>query len=194
MKIDLCQAVTSVLCLLFRPRTEHCSTKNAYTSEITFLALVPCNKSNNCFFLNIDWLSVDYTKIYPLIYLPPNLRKFKKRKIHQLPSKDWDFRDDCTEFIPSVMFMIRYHCNHVSFFDKSINKPIKDYIQAKRVNLKEVFAKNERGYRHTAKNKRFWSLLILLLSVVSIRRKSLKTTYMLNNVASTQIEKVAIHN
>ena len=33
---------TSVLCLLFRPKTVHCSTKNAYTSEITFLALVPC--------------------------------------------------------------------------------------------------------------------------------------------------------
>ena len=31
----------SVLCLLFRPKTIHCSTKNAYTSEITFLALVP---------------------------------------------------------------------------------------------------------------------------------------------------------
>jgi len=30
------------LCLLFRPKTVHCSTKNAYTSEITFLALVPC--------------------------------------------------------------------------------------------------------------------------------------------------------
>ena len=36
-----CQAVTSVLCLLFRPKTVHCSTKDAYTSEITFLALVP---------------------------------------------------------------------------------------------------------------------------------------------------------
>ena len=40
-----------------------------------------------------------------------------------------------------------------------------------------VFAKNERGYRLTAKNNRFWSLLILLLSVASIRRKLLKSTY-----------------
>ena len=32
------QAVTSVWCLLFRPKTVNCSTKNAYTSEITFLA------------------------------------------------------------------------------------------------------------------------------------------------------------
>ena len=32
-----CQTVTSVLCLLFRPKC-----KNAYTSKITFLALVPC--------------------------------------------------------------------------------------------------------------------------------------------------------
>ena len=37
-----CQAVTSILCLLFRPQTVHCSTKYPYTSEITFLALVPC--------------------------------------------------------------------------------------------------------------------------------------------------------
>ena len=36
-----CQALTSVLCSLFRPKTVHCSTENAYTSEITFLALVP---------------------------------------------------------------------------------------------------------------------------------------------------------
>ena len=43
--------------------------------------------------------------------------------------------------------------------------------------LKGVFTKNERGYRFTAKNKRFWSLLILLLSVASIRRKLLKTTH-----------------
>ena len=33
------QAVTSVLCLHYRPETVHCSTKDAYTSEITFLAL-----------------------------------------------------------------------------------------------------------------------------------------------------------
>ena len=37
-----CQAVTSVLCLHYRPETVHCSTKDAYTSEITFLALHPC--------------------------------------------------------------------------------------------------------------------------------------------------------
>ena len=40
--------------------------------------------------------------------------------------------------------------------------------------LKGVFAKNERGYRRNAKNKRFRSLLILLLSVASIRRKLLR--------------------
>ena len=42
--------------------------------------------------------------------------------------------------------------------------------------LKGVFAKNERGYRLNAIKKRFWSLLILLISVASIRRKLLKTT------------------
>ena len=34
-----------------------------------------------------------------------------------------------------------------------------------------------KGYRLTAKNNRFWSLLILFLSVGSIRRKLIKTTY-----------------
>ena len=42
--------------------------------------------------------------------------------------------------------------------------------------LKGVFAKIERGYRLNAIKKRFWSLLILLLSVASIRRKLLKTS------------------
>ena len=36
-----CQALTSVLCLHYRPETVHYSTKGAYTSEITFLALHP---------------------------------------------------------------------------------------------------------------------------------------------------------
>ena len=36
-----CQAMTSVLCLHYRPETVHCSTKNAYNSEITFLTLHP---------------------------------------------------------------------------------------------------------------------------------------------------------
>jgi len=34
-----CQAWTSVLCLHYSPETVHCSTKDAYTSEITFHAL-----------------------------------------------------------------------------------------------------------------------------------------------------------
>ena len=40
-----CQAVTSVLCLHYRPETVHCSTKDMYTSEITFLALHPWSES-----------------------------------------------------------------------------------------------------------------------------------------------------
>ena len=34
-------AVTSVLCLHYRPETVHCSIKDAHTSEITFFALLP---------------------------------------------------------------------------------------------------------------------------------------------------------
>ena len=43
--------------------------------------------------------------------------------------------------------------------------------------LTGVFAKNERVYRLTAKNYRWWSLLILRLSVASKRRNLLKTTH-----------------
>ena len=43
--------------------------------------------------------------------------------------------------------------------------------------LKGVFANNERGYRLNAIKKRFWSLIILLLYVTSVRRKLLKTSY-----------------
>ena len=42
--------------------------------------------------------------------------------------------------------------------------------------LKVVFAKNERGYRLKTINNRFWSLIILLLSVSSIWRKLLKNS------------------
>ena len=51
-------------------------------------------------------------------------------------------------------------------------------------------APNEKGYRFTTENKR---LLILLLSVASIKRKLLKMTYT-ENVASIQIQKVATFN
>ena len=61
------------------------------------------------------------------------------------------------------------------------------------ISLKGVFTKYERGYIFTAKNKRFWSLLILLLSVASIKRKLIKRL-ILKNVASIQIQKVAIFN
>ena len=52
--MDSMSGWTSVLCLLFRPKTVHCSTKNVYTSEITFLALVPCL---NLLFLFLNFLN-----------------------------------------------------------------------------------------------------------------------------------------
>ena len=54
--------------------------------------------------------------------------------------------------------------------------------------LKGVFAKNISWYRLSAKNNRFWSLLILLPSV------NLEKIVILNNVASKQIQKVAIYD
>ena len=45
--MDPCQVSTSVLCLHYRPETVQCSTKDAYTSEKTFLALHPWSHVNN---------------------------------------------------------------------------------------------------------------------------------------------------
>ena len=70
-----------------------------------------------------------------------------------------------------------------AFSKKNGNNGIISFSRNKKKNenrnnqIKEVFAKNERGYRLTAKNNRFRSLLILLLSVASIRRKLLKTSH-----------------
>ena len=59
--------------------------------------------------------------------------------------------------------------------------------------LNGVFAKNERGYRLNAIKKRFESLLILLLSVASIRRKLLKTTNTEERSVHT-IKKIVTHD
>ena len=59
-----CQAVTSVLCLHYCPETVHCSTKDVYTSEITFLALHPWTIPNNHIFLKFDFLQRVIEKIF----------------------------------------------------------------------------------------------------------------------------------
>ena len=59
--------------------------------------------------------------------------------------------------------------------------------------LKGVFVKNERGYMLNAIKKRFWSPLILLLSVASTRRKLLKRLIP-KNVVSIQIQKDATYD
>ena len=52
-----------------------------------------------------------------------------------------------------------------------VNLKFMNCVKSNNLSLKGVFAKNERGCRLNAIKKRFWSLLILLLSVASIRRK-----------------------
>ena len=64
----------------------------------------------------------------------------------------------------------------------TVSKPVYmpqklDMSWNERIFLKGVFAKNERGYRLNAIKKRFWSLLILFLSVASIRRKLIKMSH-----------------
>ena len=75
--------------------------------------------------------------------------------------------------------------NNVCFGEYSL------WVTTKNLTLKELFVKNEKGYRLKAKNKRILSLLILLISVASIRRKLLKTTHT-EERTSIQILKVAI--
>ena len=58
--------------------------------------------------------------------------------------------------------------------------------------LKGVFAKNERGYRINVIKKLFRSILILLLSVASIRRKLLKTTHTEERSVHTNSERCNI--
>ena len=53
--------------------------------------------------------------------------------------------------------------------------------------LKGVFAKNEKGYMITAKNKRFGSLLILFLFVVSLW-ELIKTTHAVERSVHTNAE------
>ena len=66
-----CQSVTSVLCLHSRPETVHCSTKDAYTSEITFLALHPWFHRINLLssFFCVKWKleELRYHKVVPLM-------------------------------------------------------------------------------------------------------------------------------
>ena len=65
-----CQAVSvmSVLCLHYRPETVHCSTKDVYTSEITFLALYPCSPT---LYLTVYILKLRFSGL---------IRKFKKNE------------------------------------------------------------------------------------------------------------------
>ena len=73
--------------------------------------------------------------------------------------------------------------------EKRHYRPLHTVVNQSCASLKGMFAKNERVYRLTAKNDRFWSLLILLLSVSSIRRKLLKWLILIN-IVSIQIQKV----
>ena len=78
-----CQALPSVLCLHYRPETVHCSTKDVYTSEITFLALHP-------------WLSVTSNH---------NVKVLLQKKIKILPINNSKLSRD-----PVMKFMKHLHC------------------------------------------------------------------------------------
>ena len=109
-----CQASTSILCLHYRPVTVHCGIKDAYTSEITFLALNPWLYTGSlrifCF-LNICILQYVYSlsyvceikirmlRIYLLKFLPINdLNLFNIFKL-----KRWLYISFLRMMFPSIL-------------------------------------------------------------------------------------------
>jgi len=78
-------------------------------------------------------------------------------------------------------------CNNVLNMISTNKNLIKTYF-------KGVFAKIKRGYRLTSKNIWWRLLLILLLSVASIRRKLLKTTHTEERSVHTNSESCNILN
>ena len=123
-----CQALTSVLCLLFRPKTVHCSTKNAYTSEITFLALVPwdflfkiCSIVWPFKLLSKHWWTINknYFSPWKLVYKNYAQGYCSNRDSHKV----WDFKDDFTELIKSLSLYLWFpacSCKLPSFCDNKI--------------------------------------------------------------------------
>jgi len=120
-----CQASTSVLCLHYRSETVHCSTKDAYTSEITFLALNPCLKpwifdyqrvlqKFKCtyFFL---WFYYYFWNIKQLAnkYLLYKLLIFEKVYIMQ----SWICKQNCNILKKSCMYVMEKNCKCAIHFE-----------------------------------------------------------------------------
>ena len=83
-----CQASTPVLCLHYRPETVHCSTKDAYTSELTFLALQEQKEHGSSFWVDKRknlvssvWITNKTFSLYNIKKLCVDLKNFKRLKI-----------------------------------------------------------------------------------------------------------------
>ena len=96
-------------------------------------------------------------------------------KSFRLSKKSHKIDDQADNFVQILNKCLTVLVIFFSLKNMSLNLTERDLLQNSQC-LKGVFAKNERGYRLNAIKKRFWSLLILLLSVASIRRKLLKAT------------------
>ena len=83
-----CQAVESVLCLLFRPNPVHCSTKKAYNSKITFLELYPC----------IFWWDLVKTVLFSFQLSSNNCELNRKRSSNLIGTVLWPCVSSCFAF------------------------------------------------------------------------------------------------
>ena len=71
-------------------------------------------------------------------------------EIYRVVHKGWDYRDDCTELTLHcfIFFMIPWTCKLVSFFSKSLNKPLKDYIQRNKIIPNRIYSLYSPVLRH----------------------------------------------
>ena len=62
------------------------------------------------------------------------LYQMDHKGIYRVTHKEWDFRDDSTQFIQRLFPYIYNSLQLITLFDKSLNKPFKAFLQDRRFN------------------------------------------------------------
>ena len=103
---------TFLLCLHYRPETVHCNTKNAYTSEITFLALH-------------TWLSLGIHQVNSMLNMQPSLNYYRFLVIYNLIVQKPSFASE-----PNFLYFVyrvpqsKFKTNLFTSYDRTYKKQI----------------------------------------------------------------------